>query len=187
MTMDTASEFAQILQTRRTIHRFRPDPIPEAALERALAAAVLAPNHGLTEPWRFYLPGPQTARQLVSLNTSLVAAGAGPERAAEKEALWRAVPRWLVLTVVCSADPLRAREDYAACACAAQNLALALWSEGIGMKWTTGPVTRTREFLELMWIDGAAEEVVGLMMIGYPAEVPPVNRRPATGFRVELP
>jgi nitroreductase len=187
MTATIASGFGQLLRTRRTIHRFRPDPLPEAALARALEAATFAPNHGLTQPWRFYLPGPETAAGLVELNTRLVAASAGPERAAEKAALWRAVPRWLALTCQRSEDPLRAREDYAACACAAQNLALSLWSEGIGMKWTTGPVTRTPEFHELMWIDAGAEEVVGLMMLGYPEEVPASSRRPVAECMLRLP
>lgn len=187
MTVEIASGFAELLRGRRTIHRFRPDPLPEAVLERALEAATWAPNHGLTEPWRFYLPGPDTATALVDLNTRLVAASAGAERALEKQSLWRAVPRWLVLTCLRSNDPLRAREDYAACACAAQNLALALWSDGIGMKWTTGPVTRTQAFRDLMWIDGDVEEVVGLMMLGYPEEVPAVGRRPVAECRVTLP
>jgi len=187
MTAGTASGFPLLLRGRRTIHRFRPDPIPEAALDRALEAAIWAPNHGLTQPWRFYLPGPETAARLVDLNTGLVAASAGAARALEKESLWRAVPRWLVLSCLRSGDALREREDFAACACAAQNLALSLWSDGIGMKWTTGPVIRTREFLELMWIDGDAEEVVGLMMLGYPLEVPETGRRPVAECRVVLP
>ena len=34
------------------------------------------------------------------------------------------------------------RENYAACCCAAQNLMLYLWRQGIGVKWTTGGITR---------------------------------------------
>jgi len=187
MTNDAASGFSGLIRARRTIHRFRPGPVPEEVLERALEAALWAPNHKLTEPWRFYLPGPQTAARLVELNTRLVAASAGPEAARAKEAAWQAVPRWLVLTCQRSPDALRAREDYAACACAAHNLALALWADGVGMKWTTGPVTRTPEFHDLMWIDADVEEVVGLMMIGYPEDIPQVPRRSLGEFRVVLP
>jgi nitroreductase len=187
MTRTTASSFQALLRERRTIHRFRSDPVPDEVLARALEVATWAPNHRLTEPWRFYLPGPQTAARLVELNTRLVAASAGPELARKKESLWRAVPRWLLLTCQRSTDAILAREDYAACACAAQNLALALWAEGVGMKWTTGPVTRNPEFHALMWLDPEVEEVVGLMMLGYPEEVPETARRPVGECRVSLP
>ena len=41
------------IENRRTIHEFRPDPIAEETLWRILDAARWAPNHRLTEPWRF--------------------------------------------------------------------------------------------------------------------------------------
>src|SRR5438105_11703914 len=47
--MDTFDAIA-----RRTSSRsFRPDPLPRHVIERLLASAVRAPNHKLTEPWRF--------------------------------------------------------------------------------------------------------------------------------------
>jgi nitroreductase len=41
------------LTTRRTVQRFRPDPVPSDVLHRALDAAQLAPNHKRTWPWRW--------------------------------------------------------------------------------------------------------------------------------------
>ena len=34
--------------------------VPADVVQRALDAAVLAPNHFLSEPWRFYTCGPET-------------------------------------------------------------------------------------------------------------------------------
>lgn len=173
-----AARFNALLRGRRTVHDFLPDPVPQAVLERALEAARWAPNHHRTEPWRFYLLGARAQALLAERNAELTRAKSG-ERAAEvKLARWRAVPHWLLLTVVIDADEGRAREDYAACCCAAQNLMLALWAEGIGSKWTTGGVTRDADTLRALGIDPAVERVVGLFWYGVPANVQEQQRRP---------
>lgn len=59
---------------------------------------------------------------------------------------WHAMNGWLAVTCVKSADPVREREDYAACCCAIQNLYLLLWQRGIGLKWNTGRLVREPRF-----------------------------------------
>src|SRR5690606_248762 len=139
-----------------------------------------APNHKLTQPWRFYLLGPETARRVAHLNAEIVGATKGPGVAQNKLERWLAVPGWVVVTCVRTADPVRYEEDRLACACAVHNASLYLWSEGIGTKWTTGDVTRDERFYELIGIDPSAESVVALLWYGYPALVPvPPPRTPA--------
>jgi len=178
---------AILLQGRRTIHVFKPGRPPRAAVMRALEAARWAPNHRLTEPWRFYLLGPETAEAVAVLNAALVTAHRGEAAGAAKLSRWRRVPGWMVVTCAESEDAHRAREDYAACCCAVQNLMLSLWSEGIGTKWTTGPVTRTDRFFECIGVDPKAESVVGLFWYGYPEEVPAQQRKPVKELLFERP
>lgn len=170
---DRAPDFSTLVESRRSVHLFRPEVPPERLLAEAVALARWAPNHRLTEPWRFYRLAPETAEAVARLNAELVAARKGAEAGRQKLARWQAVPGWLVATCHLADDALRRREDYAACACAVQILMLALWREGVGTKWTTGPVTRHPRFYELIGVDPQAEEVVGLVWYGYPAEVPP--------------
>ena len=56
-----ASEAVQsVLLGRRTVHNFATGPaVPDAVFRRAMSAAIAAPNHGLTEPWRFRRLGPK--------------------------------------------------------------------------------------------------------------------------------
>ena len=61
-----AAALHELLCARRTIHQYRECPLPEGALERAIEAAVTAPNHRLTEPWRFVRTGLATRRGLAS-------------------------------------------------------------------------------------------------------------------------
>ncbi len=111
----------------------------------------------------------------------------GAEAGEEKLKRWRAMPGWLVVTCENSADPIQAREDYAACCCAIQNLMLALWGEGIGVKWNTGVVINDPRFCDLILVDPQVETVVGLFWYGYPAEVPETRRKSVEEILIELP
>jgi nitroreductase len=184
---NAAASIAALITSRRTIHDFQPDLPPPALIHDAIDAARWAPNHRLTEPWHFYLLGPETAAAIADLNADLIAASGDAAGAAKKRARWRAVPGWLVLSCDRSDDPEREREDYAACCCAAQNLMLYLWSVGIGVKWTTGKVLQDPRFHELIWVDPARERVVGIFWYGYPADVPVTARKPVEGILVHLP
>lgn len=167
----------QLIRDRRTIHSFRPDPIPDSLIETAIDLARWAPNHRHTEPWRFHLIGEQTRTRIVELNAELVEAKKGPEAAAAKRLRWSEVPGWLCVTCVESEDPIQRDEDYAACCCAIQNVALYLWSAGVGFKWTTGPVTRDRRLCSLLGFQPAEQRVVGLCWYGYPLLTPDQKRR----------
>ena len=183
-------EFEQLdtlLRERRTIHEFKLELPPREPVMRALHAARWVPNHHVSQPWRFYLVGPETREQISRLNADLIAERKGAEAGEDKYQRWCAIPGWMVVTCQNSDDVLRAQEDYAACCCAIHNFSLCLWSEGIGVKWTTGPVTREDAFYELLWIDREVETVVGLVWYGYAAEVPMTARRPLAEVMVEMP
>lgn len=174
---------AALIRGRRSVDRFRAGECPDPSLiQEAIEVARWAPNHHLTEPWRFYLIGPHTQSAIVELNASMVAARRGAEAADAKRQRWQAVPGWLA--VGCRADPddpVTAREDYAACACAVQNLMLYLHSAGVATKWTSGPVTRAPEFLELLGA-GPGESCVALIWYGYAQRRPRSRRRPVSSL-----
>ncbi|MDT0617630.1 nitroreductase family protein [Salinisphaera sp. P385] len=172
------SQLAALVRGRRTIARFLPVRPADEVVMRALEAARWVPNHKLTQPWRFHLLGRETATKIVDLNARRVAAARGEAAGEVKRQRWGAIPGWLAVTQVLDPDALRAREDYAACACAVHNLTLSLWCEGVASKWTTGEVTRDPEFHALLEIDPTVEEVIALLWYGYPDEAPKMRRRP---------
>jgi len=136
---------------------------PPEVMQRALQAACFAPNHKMTEPWRFRTLGPETVKKTLDV---CIAAGLVKEG---KRGKWTAVPGWLVVTQVLQADDdqLRRDEDYAAVCCSIHNLTLSLWGEGVGTKWTTGDYTRSEEFADVIGVDLAQERVVGVVWYGY--------------------
>ena len=183
----SARDSANLIRSRRTIHLFGPKEPPREAVLRAIDMARWAPNHRLTQPWRFYLLGRETASAIAHLNAEIVAEERGSEAANAKLERWLSVPGWVVVTCASSEDELREREDYAACCCAIQNFILYLWSTGIGVKWTTGAVTRDHRFYDVLRTDPKRENVVGLLWYGYPVEVPKTERQPVSEILTELP
>ena len=174
----TSPNIESVILNRRTVHNFIPGKLPpEETIIRALELAVCAPNHYATEPWRFYLLGEEARQKICVLNSELMRAARGDKAAEIKLRRWGEIPGWLLMTCVQSPDQVRYMEDYAACCCAAQNMMLYLWSLGIGVKWTTGDVTRNPEFHEITGTDPESESVVGLFWYGYPAETPSTPRK----------
>ena len=70
-----------IIRGRRTIGAFRPEVPPVHDVENAIELARWAPNHKKTEPWRVYWLGPETARQVIDLNSTIIATNKGQAEA----------------------------------------------------------------------------------------------------------
>jgi nitroreductase len=187
MTDETTS-IDRVIRERRTINNFLPEQPPTETIIEAIDAACWAPNHRQTEPWRFHLLGPESIAAIVDLNARLVAASKGEAAGEAKRQRWSEIPGWLAVT--CSRipdDALREQEDYAACSCAIQNLSLSLWSRGIGVKWTTGVVTRHADYFATLGLTADENLSVGLLWYGYPQTVPEQRRRPVDEVLIRLP
>ena len=180
-------EFAEVLRGRRTVNLFLQTPVPDELVREAIEVATWAPNHHVTEPWRFILPGEQTVRKILDLCQRLVTRNRGEELALHKRDSWSQKPGWLIVTCQRSDDALRQNEDYAACSAAVQNFMLYLWKAGVGSKWTTGAITRDPRFYEIIGMDEADAFVVGLIWFGYPKLTPAQSRKALPEVLVELP
>lgn len=180
-------EFAETLQSRRTIELFLQTPIPERLVRDAIEAAIWAPNHHVTEPWHFYSLGNETKERCLDLCQAIVTQKASEKAGEFKRNSWSEKPGWLVVTCLISDDELRQREDYAACCAAIQNLMLFFWKAGVGCKWTTGDITRDARFYEIIGIDGAKETVVGLIWYGYPKLTPTQSRKAVADVHTSTP
>lgn len=184
---DAIRQITAVLSGRRTVNLFQTTPAPESALLAAVDAARWAPNHRLTQPWRFRLLGQQTVRGVIELDVALAVARNGEVAGPRRRERLEAIPGWFVVTSLRDDDALVDQENYAATCCAVQNLSLSLWAQGIGTKWTTGAITRDPRFMELLGMSAERERVVGLFWYGYPALVPEQKRLPAEEIVERLP
>mmetsp|Transcript_30959 Transcript_30959/g.35551 ORF Transcript_30959/g.35551 Transcript_30959/m.35551 type:complete len:407 (-) Transcript_30959:463-1683(-) len=183
--------FQSLIVGRRSIEKFDKTPVDDNVLYRAIQCAISAPNRSCTEPWRFICVGPQTVSKFAKLNARLTNNADTTEEegklAIEYVDWTNAAPGWCVVTTkTCSNTDDDGRssggadsnidlpstvdaEDYKSVCCAIQNFMLSIWSEGIGTKWTTGPVQKTKEFADLCGIDFNEERVAGIIWYGYAA------------------
>ncbi|HWA15696.1 MAG TPA: nitroreductase, partial [Gemmatimonadales bacterium] len=177
-------------------HDFLPDPVDTTLLLRLLEFGTFAPNHRLTQPWRFIVIGPVTRRQLADISAAHAASSAKPGsdaasiRQLEEKTRNKLLAKPTVVAVLCrkSEDPVRAKEDQYAVAAAIQNIQLAAWNEGVGTKWSTGKVIRVPETADLLGVDRATEEIQGLLFFGQPAEIPALKpRKPLAELMRTLP
>lgn len=170
------------LKSRRTIHHYRPDPVPEGVIRRALEAAILAPNHRLTQPWRFVLLGRQSREPLARRSIELrnpSAPPATPEVVARIRSKIVGPPHCLVVACTRTDDDFQMGEDRQAVACAIQNLFLSLHADGVGSKWSTGAITRDPAAYAAAGLDPDEVVIMGFIWIGYADVVPPTPvRRP---------
>ena len=163
------------IRTRRTHKAFAPEPVPGQLLDELLELARWAPNHHLTEPWRFRVIGPEAFDRLVA---------AGQPNEASK--LGRA-PTLVVASARLTGDAHQNREDVLATACAAYIVLLAAHARGLASYWRTPALFETPAGRAAVGLD-ADEEFVALIHLGRPATTPPAKeRKPPADFAEFLP
>ena len=174
------------LMRRVSTRSFQPRPVPRDAIARLLDAAVRAPNHKLTEPWRFaVLTGASRDRYAAirrSHREGRFADPSAPDAARAVEKTWREAletPAVVVVSCVVADDAQRREEDLAAAWMAVQNLLTAATADGLGTYVRTGGIREEPALRELVGADEGVR-VVAVVSLGYPAaEEPPRRRTPA--------
>jgi nitroreductase len=162
--------FSELIQNRRTIKAFKSETIPVNEIMQLIDISVFAPNHRFTEPWRFILLSDEAKKSYAHLRAE-DAKVRGKDYDQAKAAI-EAIPTILMVTSPRSDNQELELENYAATSCMIQNLLLLAWEKGIGSAWKTFPeVPSIRKFLGLH-----DEHVVGVLYLGYPAEIPPSRR-----------
>ncbi len=184
---DGLRQLAERIRGRRSTNLFLKQKVSKKLIRDAIELARWAPNHHLTEPWRFYVLGEQAIAASIELIRDNAARKKDAAYGDFKAESARAVPGWLVVTCKKSPDEILQREDYAACCCAIQNLMLYLSEAGVATKWTTGEITRDARFHRILGSDPDASFIVALIWYGYPKVLPTQSRQPLENILTELP
>ncbi len=138
-------------------------------------AANWAPNHGLTEPWRFLVySGESRGSIATALQSAYKSETATAEFRPEKFEKMGKNPFLAnsVVALVMKRDPKRKVpeiEEIEAVACAVQNLHLVASAAGLGVFWSSPAVTYGPSFAESLEID-AEDKCLGLLYVGWPKE-----------------
>lgn len=170
-----------LLGGRRSIREFTAREPSRAEIETLLDFAVTAPNHRLTQPWRFYVLGPGSRRSFglvlggrkARKLDDPAAAEQLRQRVADEHA---ALPLMIAVAVTQSENPEIREEDYAAGMMAVQNISLAAVALGMGTHIKTGAVMDDPAARSAIGVtDG--ERVIAILNVGEPAFIPPAKAR----------
>ena len=184
MATTTALSVYHAIYGRRSAWKFSDRPVDHMAIERMLDAAVWAPNHRLTEPWRFFVleqESPERSRA-AELAAEFQLERSGDQRradAARQKVL--EPPMVIYVYTVPGPDDETTRENYASVCIAAHNISLAGAAEGLAVTWETGGATRHPGLGRMLGAD-ESWQMTAMLLVGHPGEHPVSRRSSASRF-----
>ena len=164
------------INARRSIKTFTDRPVSREEMEQLLTAACQAPNHRMTEPWRFYVLGPRARRAygeaLGHRKAKRVddpeAAKAVVEKVAETH---ESLPAMVAVAITVDENPEIREEDFAAAYMGIQNLSLVAHSMGLGTHLKTGAIMDDPAARAAVGLP-EGEKIVATINIGEPDGLP---------------
>ena len=158
------NDVLKAIKNRRTIRRFKPNPIDEEMLQMILEAGRWAPSFSNLQPWRFIVIKDQGLKMAL-------------DKAARESVLHLGINEAPVVILVCvdrRIDPLHAIEAGAA---ATQNMTLAAYSLGLGAGWIGIWGTEAEASIQKIFKLPETVRAVSLLPIGIPDESPEGQRK----------
>jgi nitroreductase len=152
------------------------EPAPDdAVLQRIVAAALRAPDHGRLRPWRFIAirgEGRQQLGEVFAESLKRRHPSIAPEEIGRERQKPQRAP--LVLVVAAHIVPsvkIPAVEQLLSAGAAAQNILLACHAFGFGAAWKTGEAAYDPGVKDALGLE-ATDEIAGFLYIGTPKAVP---------------
>ena len=159
------NEVLKTIVGRRTIRRFKPEPVGEEQLGLILEAGRWAPSFSNLQPWKFVVVKDKKLREAL-------------DRTAKESVLHWGIHQAPVVILICvdrRIDPLHAIEAGAA---ATQNMALAAFSLGLGSGWIGIMGTDAEASIQKLLRLPETTRIISLLPIGVPEESPTISRKP---------
>jgi len=153
------------IRTRRTHKAYGSEPVDRGTLAELLDLGRWAPNHHLTNPWRFRVVGPDA---LARLKDAVGAEGASK--------LDRAPTLVAVSYVTTPGDPVVDEEDLLATGAAAYAVLLGAHARGLAAYWRTPAILRDAAGRAALRIPDT-ERCIALLHLGPPRQEPRVPER----------
>lgn len=158
----------EAIRGRRTHKQYGSQAVDDATIRELVDLARHAPNHKLTQPWRFRILGPETRARLEAV-------------CGDKEAVkLRRAPTLVLATAVLSGDPHVDREDLLATGCAVYAVLLGATGRGLASYWRTPTALAEPAARSALGL-AANEDVVALIHLGPAVTEPPEKERASLG------
>jgi nitroreductase len=180
-------DILEAIHSRHSIGKVKPDPVTRELIEKLLSAAVQAPNHYSTRPWRFVVltgTGREKLGDVMAESFHKKFPDVPPEALNKERAKALRSP---LLIAVGVDKPTESKaleiENICAVAAACENLLLAAHGLGLSAQWRTGDPARDPDVKKFLGFE-PDQQILAFLYIGY-ADVPPVtDERPSFEDRV---
>lgn len=193
--MTTTPDLPTFLRTRRSVRRFKPDPVPDSVLRDILHTATFAPSAHNRQPWRFVVLTDSSAKIQLSdamaeeFQRDLEKDQVPPEEIAKRVSRSReritGAPVVVILCLDMSEmdeypDTRRKKAEYIIATQSAANagmqLLLAAHAERLGGVWVCSPMFAQETVQKALNISSTWEPQA-MFLLGYPAETPAFRER----------
>lgn len=191
----TRTDLHAFLRSRRSIRRFKPDPVPDSAIREILHTATFAPSAHNRQPWRFVVVTDSSVKQTLAEAMSLdfqrdleqdtLSPDEIQKRIERSRGRIQSAPVVILLCVDMTEmdaypDTRRKKAEYIIATQSAANagmqLLLAAHAEGLGGVWVCSPMFAQKTVQKALNISKTWEPQA-LFLLGYPAEIPEVRER----------
>ncbi len=176
----------QAIEDRRSIRKFKPDPVPREILDKILRAGTLAPSGKNKQPWKFYVVQGDKRQEMVEVMgkgiNRLEADGVRSGSAKFTRKIMENAPVTIFVFNPTSKHPLLKRHvlekysdlvDIQSVGAAIQNMLLSAMAYGLGSLWICDIFYAYEEFCD--WF-GETGQMIAAVSLGYPDQEP--NPRP---------
>ena len=174
-------DISEAILSRRSIKVYNSNPVSNETISILLELAVAAPNHRMTQPWRFYVMGPESRAGFGTALGRRKAKKVTDEESAKNiiekvKNTHRALPAMIAVGIELDDNPEIREEDYAASYMAIQNFCLAACSMGLGTHVKTGAVMDDPSARKAIGVR-TGERIVATITLGEPADIPEPKSR----------
>lgn len=166
---------SEAIRNRRSIGKVKQDDIPVETIERILEAGIWAPNHRLTEPWKFFVLRGEGRHLLGTALSEIALANAEDPNSPEAQKAVESAknqPFRAPVVIAVAVTPVDKKgvieiEEYGAVFAAIQNMLLEIHSLGLGAVWRTGAPCFHEKMNEHFGLR-AEDKVLGFIYLGVP-------------------
>lgn len=178
-----------VIEARRSIRKFKDEPVPQELIEKILKAATLAPSGKNKQPWYFYvIQKSKRAEMIAAMQAGLdqmKAMGVNIGSAKFTQQVMSQAPVTIFVFNPTGQHPLVKRNDLdvfgdivdiQSVGGAIQNLLLAAQASGLGTLWICDVFYAYDALVD--WLD-AEGEMIAAVSLGYPDQSPDPRPRKA--------
>ena len=165
----------KIIKERRNVRAFKNKTIPKKVISKIIEMGIWAPNHRMTEPWKFIIIQKNSEKRLliskkiekyIKENSSNNNSETVQKIADKAKAEFESCP---VIMYVCSSvgkNEEETLENYSSTSIAIQNMALYSWAVGVGIGWSTGKPIKVKGLKKMLEVPDSSI-IAGCLYMGY--------------------